>query len=529
MMSQTEYRPEPEEIEDPELEQELRARTRRRWIALGAGLGAAAAVLAVPWGESVDASGRVAPERWARVRSEAPGVVREVRRRSGDLVQEGDVIAVLDSDEQRDALEAARLALARERQKLADLELRLRENRILREGADAAVREAERRALAGARIEGSRLAALEPAAASVLEGVRGFATEARGDLAMDRVTRTAAPFHGEELQRAVQAAMARYVERAEGVAEHVGEAAGEEARSELRFGLESVRFSFALAERSMQEILLKRELVTSDFIAPVALRELIHQLEREAMDLAQGFRTLASSARGLTGSPAERHELVRSAEESRRLLANEAERLEAERTSFESGIAQAELAVRAAERHQGKTAIRAPIGGTLSGAGLAEFDGVGANAAVGVVEDADRLVLKLLVTEADWPRVAEGQAVTADVRGRTLRGTVAWKVPLAGQEVRDQEWNVLVQIEGEPAGTLPGAKAEAALGIGRRSLLQRLLDRGAGEAAPEPRVAFVDDPTEQRAPGALRELAAAEPAIEPADDAPDLAETAGGS
>jgi hypothetical protein len=42
--------------------------------------------------------------------------------------------------------------------------------------------------------------------------------------------------------------------------------------------------------------------------------------------------------------------------------------------------------VRAAERHQGKTAIRAPIGGTLSEAELAEFDGVGANASVGVVE-----------------------------------------------------------------------------------------------------------------------------------------------
>jgi hypothetical protein len=288
----------------------------------------------------------------------------------------------------------------------------------------------------------------------------------------------------------------------------------------------------------MQEILLKRELVTKDFLPPVALRELIHQLEREAMDLAQGFRTLASSARGLTGSPAERHELVRSAEESRRLLANEAERLEAERTSFESGIAQAELAVRAAERHQGKTAIRAPIDGTLSEADLAEFDGVGANAAVGVVEDADRLVLKVLVAEADWPRIAEGQEVTADVRGHTLGGTVAWKVPIVGQEVRDQEWNVLIQLdEGSLAAALPGSKVEATVGVGRRSLLRRLLDRGAREAVPEPRVAVVDDPTEQRAPGAVRELAVAEPgvvvpaaapAVDDPENVPALAESTGG-
>jgi multidrug resistance efflux pump len=510
-MSHEDYRPELDEMDDPVFEEALRARRRRLLLVLGVVVAAASTVVALPWGESVDASGRVAPHRWARVRSQIPGVVHEVRRRSGDVVQEGEIIAVLDSDAQRDALEGTRLSLTRERQKLADLELRLQENRILREGADAAVHEAERQALAGTRVDDSRLAALDPAASAVLEGVRGFTIEARGLLAMDRRTREATPSRGDALRRAAEAAMSGYVDRAEAAAGQVGEVAGADAGRELRDGLESVRFSFSLAEGSMQEILLKRELVTQDLLAPVALRELVNQLERETMDLARSFRALASAARGLAGSPAERRERVRAAKESRQLLANEGERLEAERRAVESGIAQAELAVRAAERQQDKTAIRAPISGTLSGGGLAEFDGVGANAPVGVVEDAGHLVLKVEVPEAEWRRVEEGQQVTAAVRGRTLRGEVAWKVPLAGQQVRDQDWNVLIDLEGDADGVEPGAKATATVAVGRRSLLRRLLGGGAGSVF-EPRVAFVDDPTELRAPGTPRELAATESA-----------------
>jgi multidrug resistance efflux pump len=532
-MSYDDVRPEPDEIEDPEFEEALRARRRRLLLALGAAGAAALVVLAIPWSESVDASGRVAPHRWARVRSEAPGVVREVRRRSGEVVQQGEVLAVLDADAQRDALEGTRLALTRERQKLADLELRLRENQILREGAEAAVREAERRAFAGTKVEDARFAALEPAAAAVLERVRGFTIDARGLLAVDRTERAARPERGAEMRRAAEAAMAGYVDRAEAAAEHLGDVAGEDAGRELRDGLESVRFGYSLADRSMQEILLKRELVMQELLAPVALRELISQLERESLELSRSFRALASAARGLAGSPAERRERVRAADESRQLLANEAARLEAERRAVESGIAQAELAVRAAERHQDATAIRAPIGGRLSGAGLAEFDGVAANGAVGVVEDAGRLVLKVQVPEADWHRVEPGQEVTAEVRGRSLRGEVAWKVPLAGQEVRDQEWNVLVDLHGDADGAEPGAKATATLDVGRRSLLRRLLGGAGSGPAAEPRVAFVDDPTEQRAPGALRELAVTGPATEAAkvsaDGAAGGAERAGGS
>ncbi len=511
MTSDMDYRPEPEAIDDAEFEEALRARTRRRWMLVGIGLAAIVASLTVPWRESVDVSGRVAPARWARVRSEVPGVVREVRRRTGDVVQEGDVIAVLDSDEQHDALEAARLALTQERQKLADLELRLRENRILRDGADVAVDEAQRRALAAERIEDSRLASLEPAASSVLEGVRGFTLKARAQIAID--ARSAPPLGGERLLHDVAAAMAAYGERADDVAEHVSNVAGADAGRDLQTRLESVRFSYALAESTMHEIVLKHEFVRRGLLAPVELRELVSQLERESRDLGQSFAALATAARGTKGSPAERREWVRSAEERRQILENETARVEAQRETVESGIAQAEITVRAAERNEGKTAIRAPIGGILSETALAELDGVAANASVGVIEDTDRFVLKVRVPDGEWARVSEGQPVMAAVGGRSVHGTVAWKVPRAGQEVRDQEWNVLVQVDDDLAGVEPGAKVDGAVAIGRRSLLGRLAERRGPAIASASGIAFVNDPTEQRASGATGELAATDGAL----------------
>src|SRR5262249_10456583 len=160
------------------------------------------------------------------------------------------------------------------------------------------------------------------------------------------------------------------------------------------------------------------------------------------------FRTLSASARSILGSPDEQSEHLRGAEESRRLLASEGERLEAERSGVESEIAAAELAVRSAERNQGKTVIRAPIRGRIAGTSLARFDPVSANTSLGVVEDASRLVLKVNVEEAEFRRINIGQAVEARAAdGPTVRGKVIWKTPVAGQRVRDQEWNVLIQLD----------------------------------------------------------------------------------
>src|SRR5918993_549808 len=165
----------------------------------------------------------------------------------------------------------------------------------------------------------------------------------------DRSARAEAAFVSGNLHRDARSAMARYSEDASAVADHLATVAGSEAARQFRFGLEDVRFSYALADHSMEEILIKHELVAEGLLAPAV------------------FRALAGSARVLLGSRAEQSERVRGAEESRRLLANESERLEAERSSITSEIEGAELAVRTAVRHHRKTAIRAPIQGTLAG------------------------------------------------------------------------------------------------------------------------------------------------------------------
>src|SRR4029077_4926871 len=120
----------------------------------------------------------------------------------------------------------------------------------------------------------------------------------------------------------VEAPMARYVERARHVAAHLSNVVGEEAERDLTARLENVRFNFGLAQSSMREIVRKHEFVTRGLLAPVELRGLVNELERESRDLEQSFDGLASAARGWKGSPAERGEWVRSAEEKRQLLAN---------------------------------------------------------------------------------------------------------------------------------------------------------------------------------------------------------------
>jgi multidrug resistance efflux pump len=520
-MSEQNLQPEPPytqgEFDESQFDEEaLHARRRQYGIVAASIAILAVAILAVPFSDHVKASGRVAPQRWAQVRSEVPGVVQEATHANGDVVEEGAVIAVLDSDEQRDAVEAARLALPRERQKLADLELRQRENTIQREGADAIAKLAGQRAAGAQHIDGSRLAALDPIADAELKGVRDFTTAVRAKISQNRSAAEQVEFKGEDLYRDAHDAMARYSERAAAVADQLVKVAGADAGRQFNFEFEDLRFAYDLVDHSMEEILMKHQLVDRGFLAAVALRVPCIELEREVMELSHRFRALSASARTILGSPDEQSEHVRGAEENRRLLASEAERLEAERSGVASEIAAAELAVRSAERNQGKTVIRAPIRGTLAGTLLARFDAVIANTSLGVVEDGSRLVLKVNVEEADFRRINIGQAVEARAAdGGDLRGTVAWRTPAVGQTVREQEWNVLIQLDGDNAGVDLGDKVMASIEVGRRSLFRRWF-KPAGEIAAGPRVAAVGDPTELRkSPGVAPEFVAAVHAQQP--------------
>jgi multidrug resistance efflux pump len=488
------------EFDDSQFDEEaLQARRRQYALLAGSVAVLTLVILAIPWRDHVKANGRIAPQRWAQVRSKVPGVVHEAAHTNGDVVEEGAVIAVLDYDEQQDALEAARLALAPEQQKLADLELRLRENAIKRQGADAVAKSAGTTAVAAESIDGARLAKLGPIADVALNGVREFANQVRDELSRNRSTPGAGKFGGEELYSKVRAAMARYSERASAVADQLVQVAGSDAGRQFRFELEDLNFAYNTADHSMQELLMKHQLVERGFLAPVALREPCIELERETMELAHGFRALSGTARTVLGSPEEQSERVRGAEESQRLLESESERLEAERASVQSAIAAAELTVRSAERNQGRTVIRAPIRGTLAGTALARFDAVSANASLGAVEDGSRLVLKVNVEDAEFGRIKVGQTVVArSPDGRSLRGSVVWLTPRAGQAVHDQGWNVLVKVEGNGAAFEMGEKVVASIDVGRRSLLARWLKPADDFIGPH--VDYVQDPTEVRKP-----------------------------
>ena len=355
-----------------------------------------------PGATHVEASGRIAPQRWARVHSEAPGVVREVTRTSGDAVEEGDVIAVLDSDEQRDALEAARLALARERQKLADLELRLRENAILREGADA-----RRRIREGT---GGRRGAHRWLPARGARSDRG------------RGARRRARFHNRSARRALDESQRACGSRVRGRGS-VPESAGREWRAIPNAPPRSPTTSprspaprpagssgpssrtcaspTSLADHSMEEIL--DEARARDAGPPRVRGAPRADRSARARDHANSRMASARSreAPGPCWAPARSRAsacaVPRRAGGSSQTSPS-ASRRSAPVSRARSPRPSSPFAPPSATRARRRSAR--PIRGTLAGEALARFDAVGANTSVGVVEDANRLVLKVRVDES---------------------------------------------------------------------------------------------------------------------------------
>jgi len=89
---------------------EIPKQRRQAW-----GIGALLTLLvlvAVPWPLKVEGPVRLLPARRAAVNAGVDGVVKEVLRREGDRVQEGEVIATLKDESYQAALAAARSALA---------------------------------------------------------------------------------------------------------------------------------------------------------------------------------------------------------------------------------------------------------------------------------------------------------------------------------------------------------------------------------------------------------------------------------
>ena len=93
------------------------ARRRRRWAALGAGLTIAVASPTGADDEPIELDCLVEPESTVTLSSSIEGVIEEVKVERGDLVQQGQVVATLQSDVESAAVETAR---ARVEAKAAD-------------------------------------------------------------------------------------------------------------------------------------------------------------------------------------------------------------------------------------------------------------------------------------------------------------------------------------------------------------------------------------------------------------------------
>jgi len=109
--------------EAPPMPAPVRRRRRRRWMAVSSLLlaGAAAGGYFIRVPRVVWASGYIATESYAEIRPTVDGTIAEYRARSGDRIEQGDLLVRLDDTEARAALEEARSRL---RQLEAEVERR---------------------------------------------------------------------------------------------------------------------------------------------------------------------------------------------------------------------------------------------------------------------------------------------------------------------------------------------------------------------------------------------------------------------
>ena len=101
--------------------QQLLSVSTTRWLQVGA---VVLALIVIPWKMRVGVNASVVPAEQRAVTAQAEGVIQQVRVKEGDVVAAGDVLAVLDSGEDRVRLERARAELAQAQRELGEAESR---------------------------------------------------------------------------------------------------------------------------------------------------------------------------------------------------------------------------------------------------------------------------------------------------------------------------------------------------------------------------------------------------------------------
>lgn len=146
------------------------------------------------------------------------------------------------------------------------------------------------------------------------------------------------------------------------------------------------------------------------------------------------------------------------------------ESLEAQLRASEAQVDQMRAARRTAGEQRSRTVIRAPIAGTVALLEVQQGDMVAPSVPICSVVSAERVVVKLRVTEQDYVRLREGMEV--DLRPPALpdvvrRGTVSHISPVIHPMTRTAL--VEVTVENEDGALRPGMVAEAAIELTRRA------------------------------------------------------------
>lgn len=180
------------------------------------------------------------------------------------------------------------------------------------------------------------------------------------------------------------------------------------------------------------------------------------------------------AAAAVSVSEAVRDQLHADLDRIRRLTASGAlprqqlETLEAQLRTSEAQVAQARAARRTAGEQRSRTVVRAPITGTVALLTLQHGDMVVPNVPICTVVWADRLELRLRVTEQDYVRIREGMSV--EVRPPALpdvtrNGIVTRISPVLDPMTRTAM--VEVGLDNEDGRLRPGMVAEASIVLER--------------------------------------------------------------
>lgn len=226
-------------------------------------------------------------------------------------------------------------------------------------------------------------------------------------------------------------------------------------------GEQEVRVVAAMPERI--EILHVQEGDPVEAGDPIATLE--SDLQASSLQQASAAVTVAQSARDQLQADLARAEALAA---RGALPQQQIDTLRAQVRSADAQLAQVQAARRTASEQRGRTVVRAPIAGTIALLTVQQGDMVAPSLPICSVVTAERLILRLRLTEQDYVRVQQGMGV--EVRPPALpelvrEGTVRRVSPVLDPLTRTA--SVEVALDNADGRLRPGMVAEASIVLER--------------------------------------------------------------